>query len=104
MDDEKGREREAGGRARRKERGGIIEKGSKNWGNFILYAGFGKTNPRVYPSFTSISCFLRDDKRTKGSWRRLSVNRAIIRRFARDFRPNECRQPGQYRLTNIIPH
>lgn len=34
----------------------------------------------------------------------LLVNRAIIRRFARDFRPNECRQPGQYRLTNIIPH
>lgn len=54
--------------------------------------------------FIAIVFSTRRQKDEGGSWRRLLVNRAIIRRFARDFRPNECRQPGQYGLTNIIPH
>lgn len=60
--------------ARRRER--TTEKGNKGGkiGEILfLYAGFGKTNPlsvSVYPSFMSISCFPRDDKRAKGLWRR----------------------------------
>lgn len=63
-----GRERQ---RRRKEGERRTIEKGNKGGkiGEILFYNTgiWCKTDPRVYPSFISISCFPRDDKRTEGS-------------------------------------